>query len=125
MADSLTQALGFHSDGRGDATLLASLKDSGYDVSRSPGSEGLAPGDPQGVEGEVRAAMDARDTSGWFSWLSIFTSAGTLVGLIGVFPQLVWLSERVLRRPAAITWMNRASGTVLVALGLRLAATER
>ena len=35
------------------------------------------------------------------------------------------LSERVLRRPAAITWMNRASGTVLVALGLRLAATER
>jgi hypothetical protein len=38
--------------------------------------------------------MDARDTSGWFSWLSIFTSAGTLVGLIGVFPQLVWLSER-------------------------------
>lgn len=56
--------------------------------------------------------MDARDTSGWFSWLSIFTSTGTLVccalpaalvavgggaslvSLVGVFPQLVWLSER-------------------------------
>ena len=35
------------------------------------------------------------------------------------------LSERVLRRPSAITWMNRFSGTVLIALGLRLAATER
>ena len=35
------------------------------------------------------------------------------------------LSERVLQRPAAITWMNRLSGVVLVALGLRLAATER
>lgn len=34
------------------------------------------------------------------------------------------LSERILRRPAAITWMNRASGAVLVALGLRLAASE-
>jgi threonine/homoserine/homoserine lactone efflux protein len=35
------------------------------------------------------------------------------------------LSERVLRRPSAIAWMNRASGGVLVALGLRLAAAER
>lgn len=35
------------------------------------------------------------------------------------------LSERVLRRPAALAWMNRASGTVLVGLGLRLAAAER
>jgi len=35
------------------------------------------------------------------------------------------LSERVLRRPSAITWMNRFSGSVLIALGLRLAATER
>jgi threonine/homoserine/homoserine lactone efflux protein len=34
------------------------------------------------------------------------------------------LSERVLHRPAALRWMNRASGTVLVALGLRLAAPE-
>ena len=36
--------------------------------------------------------MDARDTSEWFSWLSIFTSTGT--GLVGALPQLVWLSER-------------------------------
>jgi len=35
------------------------------------------------------------------------------------------LSERILKRPAAFTWMNRASGTVLVALGLQLAATEK
>ncbi len=35
------------------------------------------------------------------------------------------LSERVLRRPRAMVWINRASGTILVGLGLRLAATER
>jgi threonine/homoserine/homoserine lactone efflux protein len=35
------------------------------------------------------------------------------------------LSERVLRRPGAMVWLNRVSGTVLVGLGLRLAATER
>jgi threonine/homoserine/homoserine lactone efflux protein len=35
------------------------------------------------------------------------------------------LSERLLRRPEAIAWMNRASGAVLVGLGLRLAAAER
>ena len=35
------------------------------------------------------------------------------------------LSQRIFKRPAAIAWMNRFSGTVLVALGLRLAATER
>lgn len=34
------------------------------------------------------------------------------------------LSERVLKRPSALRWMNRVSGTVLVAMGLRLAATE-
>jgi hypothetical protein len=55
--------------------------------------------------------VDARAGSGWASWLSIFTSAGTLVccalpallvalgagatlvSLVGVFPQIVWLSE--------------------------------
>jgi threonine/homoserine/homoserine lactone efflux protein len=31
----------------------------------------------------------------------------------------------VLRRPSALAWINRASGSVLVALGLRLAAAER
>jgi threonine/homoserine/homoserine lactone efflux protein len=35
------------------------------------------------------------------------------------------LSERVLRTPSALIWINRASGFVLVALGLRLAAAER
>ena len=35
------------------------------------------------------------------------------------------LSEMVLRRPSAIGWMNRVSGGVLVALGLRLATAER
>ena len=35
------------------------------------------------------------------------------------------LSERVLRSPAALAWMNRVSGAVLVALGLKLAASER
>jgi threonine/homoserine/homoserine lactone efflux protein len=35
------------------------------------------------------------------------------------------LSQRILQRPGAIAWMNRFSGTVLVALGLRLAAAER
>jgi threonine/homoserine/homoserine lactone efflux protein len=35
------------------------------------------------------------------------------------------LSEQVIRRPSALRWMNRVSGTVLIALGLRLAATEK
>ena len=35
------------------------------------------------------------------------------------------LSDRVLRRPAALVWMNRVCGAVLVGLGLRLAASER
>jgi threonine/homoserine/homoserine lactone efflux protein len=34
------------------------------------------------------------------------------------------LSERVLRRPGALVWVNRVSGSVLVGLGLRLAAAE-
>ena len=35
------------------------------------------------------------------------------------------LSERVLQRPSAIAWLNRLGGSVVIALGLRLAATER
>ena len=35
------------------------------------------------------------------------------------------VSERVLRHPAAMAWMNRVGGGVLIALGLRLAATDR
>jgi threonine/homoserine/homoserine lactone efflux protein len=35
------------------------------------------------------------------------------------------VSERVLQSNAALTWMNRIGGTVLIALGLRLAGTDR
>ena len=35
------------------------------------------------------------------------------------------LSERVLKSPSTLTWVNRMSGAVLVGLGLRLAAAER
>ena len=35
------------------------------------------------------------------------------------------LSERVLSHPRALLWMNRVSGGVLIALGLRLAAADR
>jgi threonine/homoserine/homoserine lactone efflux protein len=35
------------------------------------------------------------------------------------------LSERLLRRPSTLAWVNRFSGVVLVGLGLRLAASGR
>ena len=35
------------------------------------------------------------------------------------------LSEAIRRRPAALAWVHRACGAVLVGLGLRLAATDR
>ena len=35
------------------------------------------------------------------------------------------LSETLRRRPEALAWVNRASGAILVALGMRLAASER
>ena len=35
------------------------------------------------------------------------------------------LAQRVRRKPGALVWVNRASGAVLVGLGLRLAATPR
>ena len=35
------------------------------------------------------------------------------------------LSERVLGKPRVLVWVNRASGAILVGLGLRLAATDR
>jgi threonine/homoserine/homoserine lactone efflux protein len=44
---------------------------------------------------------------------------------IGVGVAAGSLSERVLRRPEALTWMNRVSGAVLIGLGLRIAAAER
>ena len=34
-------------------------------------------------------------------------------------------SEQVLRKPAALVWMNRVCGALLVGLGLRLAASDR
>jgi threonine/homoserine/homoserine lactone efflux protein len=35
------------------------------------------------------------------------------------------LSERVLKKPRAMVWINRASGTILVGLGLHLAGSQR
>jgi threonine/homoserine/homoserine lactone efflux protein len=35
------------------------------------------------------------------------------------------LAERILKSPGALAWIHRAGGTVLVALGVRLAAAER
>jgi threonine/homoserine/homoserine lactone efflux protein len=35
------------------------------------------------------------------------------------------LAERILESPGALAWIHRAGGTVLVALGVRLAAAER
>jgi hypothetical protein len=74
--------------------------------------------------------VDARGTSGWFSWVSIFTSAGTLVccalpaalvaagagaslaSLVGVFPQIVWLSEHKVALFAAASVMLVAAGVM-------------
>ena len=76
----------------------------------------------------MSASLDARTTSGWFSWLTIFTSAGTLVccalpaamvaigagaalaGLVGAVPQLVWLSEHKVP-------LFAVAGTMLAAAG--------
>jgi len=62
----------------------------------------------------VSPAVDARSTASWSSWVSIFTSSGTLLccalpaalvavgagatlaSLVGAVPQLVWLSEHKL-----------------------------
>jgi threonine/homoserine/homoserine lactone efflux protein len=44
---------------------------------------------------------------------------------VGVGLAAARLSERVLRSPAALAWVSRAGGAVLVILGLRLAAAER
>ena len=58
-------------------------------------------------------------------FLGVLYAAMALPIKIGVGLAAGSLSERVLRRPGALTWMNRASGAVLVGLGLRLAAAER
>jgi threonine/homoserine/homoserine lactone efflux protein len=57
--------------------------------------------------------------------LGVLYAALALPVKVGVGLAAGGLSEHVLRNPAAMTWVNRASGTILVGLGLRLAATER
>ena len=58
-------------------------------------------------------------------FLGVLYAALGLPVKVGVGLAAGTLSERVLRRPGAIRWMNRASGAVLVGLGLRLAGAER
>jgi len=58
-------------------------------------------------------------------FLGVLYAAMGLVVEAGVGLAAGSLAERVLRKPRALVWINRASGTVLVGLGLRLAATER
>ena len=58
-------------------------------------------------------------------FLGVLYAALGLPVKVGVALAAGSLSERVLARPATLAWVNRASGGVLVALGLRLAATER
>ena len=57
--------------------------------------------------------------------LGVLYAALGLPVKVGVALAAGSLSERVLRKPAALAWVNRVSGGVLVALGLRLAAAER
>ena len=58
-------------------------------------------------------------------FLGVLYAVMALPVKIGVGLAAGSLSERVLRRPGALTWMNRVSGAVLVGLGLRIAAAER
>jgi threonine/homoserine/homoserine lactone efflux protein len=57
--------------------------------------------------------------------LGILYAAMGLVVKAGVGLAAGSLSERVLRRPRALVWINRVSGTILIGLGLRLAASPR
>jgi threonine/homoserine/homoserine lactone efflux protein len=58
-------------------------------------------------------------------FLGVLYAAMGLVVKAGVGLAAGSLSERVLKQPRAMVWINRASGTVLVGLGLRLAASPR
>lgn len=58
-------------------------------------------------------------------FLGVLYAAMGLVVKAGVGLAAGSLSERVLRKPRALVWINRVSGTILVALGLRLAASPR
>ena len=57
--------------------------------------------------------------------LGVLYAAMGLVVKAGVGLAAGSLSERMLRRPRAMLWINRLSGTILVGLGLRLAASPR
>ena len=58
-------------------------------------------------------------------FLGVLYAAMGLVVKAGVGLAAGSLSERVLKRPSALVWVNRVSGTILVGLGLRLAAAPR
>lgn len=58
-------------------------------------------------------------------FLGVLYAAMGLVVKVGVGLAAGGLSERILRRPRAMLWVNRVSGTILVGLGLRLAASPR
>ncbi len=58
-------------------------------------------------------------------FLGVLYAAMALPVKVGVGLAAGSLAERVMRSPRALTWVNRASGAVLVGLGLRLAAAER
>ena len=58
-------------------------------------------------------------------FLGVLYAAMGLVVKAGVGLAAGSLSERVLRKPRAMVWINRVSGTILVGLGLRLAASQR
>jgi threonine/homoserine/homoserine lactone efflux protein len=57
-------------------------------------------------------------------FLGVLYAAMGLVVKAGVGLASGSLSERILRRPRALVWINRVSGTILVGLGLRLAASR-
>jgi threonine/homoserine/homoserine lactone efflux protein len=58
-------------------------------------------------------------------FLGVLYAAMGLPVKVGVALAAGALSERLLRRPQALLWVNRASGAVLVGLGLRLATAQR
>jgi len=58
-------------------------------------------------------------------FLGVLYAAMGLVVKGGVGLAAGSLAERVLRKPRALLWINRVSGTILIGLGLRLAASPR
>jgi len=58
-------------------------------------------------------------------FLGVLYAAMGLVVKAGVGLAAGSLAERVLRKPSAMLWINRVSGTILIGLGLRLAASPR